>query len=98
MVNVLQNSLEHTSNNGSIIISVLKEDSRILLRIADTGKGIAVTDLPNIFKRFYKGNTATGTGLGLSIVKEIVDQHHGQVSVESVEGKGTTFSISFPLV
>ncbi len=98
VINILQNSIDHTPSEGSIDIKVEKEGSKIMLKISDTGSGISVKDLPHIFNRFYKGNSAKGTGLGLSIVKKIIDQHRGHISVESVEGKGTTVTLTFSAV
>jgi signal transduction histidine kinase len=97
-LNILQNSIDHTPSGGTVHISTEKKDSEVIIRIVDTGSGIPAKDLPNIFKRFYKGDSGKGTGLGLSIVKEIVDQHRGHISVESIETKGTTFTIHLPLV
>jgi signal transduction histidine kinase len=98
ILNILQNSIDHTPVGGSIGITVEKTGSDIMVRATDTGSGIAVKDLPHIFTRFYKGDSAKGTGLGLSIVKEIVDQHNGRISIESLETKGTTVTICFPMV
>ncbi len=98
VINIMQNSIDHTQSGGSIDVKVEKENSQISLLITDTGTGIAAKDLPHIFTRFYKGDFAKGTGLGLSIVKKIVDQHNAHISVESVEGKGTTVTIRFSAV
>jgi two-component system sensor histidine kinase ResE len=98
VLNILQNSLDHTPSGGSISAKVEKDGSQIVLYITDTGSGIASKNLPHIFKRFYKGDSATGTGLGLSIVKEIINQHSGDISIESVLGKGTTVIIKLPIV
>ena len=96
LLNILQNSIGHTPIGGSIDVTIEKEESQVLLRITDTGSGIPAKDLPHIFTRFYKGNSATGTGLGLSIVKEVVDQHRGEIEVQSVVGTGTTVTIRLP--
>ncbi len=96
ILNILQNSIDNTLTGGSVDVKIEKEQSQVVLRITDTGRGIAAKDLPNIFKRFYKGDSAKGTGLGLSIVKEIITEHDGHISIESVEGKGTTVTIRFP--
>ncbi len=97
VLNILQNSIEHTPANGSINLDVKKDGTTVMICIKDTGHGIKNSDLPHIFKRFYKGNSDTGTGLGLSIVKEIIDQHNGKVSIESIEGKGTSVIIHLPI-
>ncbi|MDE2030725.1 MAG: HAMP domain-containing histidine kinase [Patescibacteria group bacterium] len=97
ILNILQNSIDHTSSEGAININTENRNSQILIHISDTGVGIPAKDLPHIFTRFYKGDSVKGIGLGLSIVKEIVDQHKGNVSIESTEGKGTTVHISLPL-
>ncbi len=97
LLNILQNSIDHTSPSGSISGKIEKDGSQAVIYITDTGSGIAPDKLPHIFKRFYKGDTTNGTGLGLSIVKEIVDQHNGEISVESTLGKGTTVIIKLPI-
>jgi signal transduction histidine kinase len=97
IMNLLQNGIHHTPPDGSITISIVGEKERALLKMVDTGSGIADRDLPHIFERFYKGEGTTGTGLGLSIVKELVDHHGGDIAIESVKGKGTTVSIRLPL-
>ena len=66
------------------------------LRIQDTGHGIAASRLPKIFEPLYTTKPG-GTGLGLYIVREIVLAHGGQVTVESVEGQGTTFTLRLPV-
>ena len=70
--------------------------------MADSGVGIPAEDLPRIFERFYRVDKARsretgGTGLGLAIVKHIVQVHGGQVGVDSIPGRGSTFSLIFPL-
>jgi two-component system sensor histidine kinase CiaH len=99
ILNILQNSVDHTKPGGSITVSlgVKKRSSGVLLSVVDTGSGITSKDLPHIFTRFYKGNSAKGTGLGLAIVKEIVHEHGGKITVKSIENKGTTVTILMPL-
>jgi len=73
----------------------------VTVRVADTGVGIPAKDLPRIFERFYKTDRARaggGTGLGLAICKHIVQAHNGQIWAESVEGQGSTFSFSLPVI
>ena len=96
LLNIFQNSIDHTDAGGSIITKITKDDSYAVLRISDTGSGISPRDLPHVFTRFYKGDSDKGTGLGLSIVKEIVAQHGGDIQVTSKEGEGTTVTIKIP--
>jgi signal transduction histidine kinase len=100
ILNVVRNSLDHTSEGGSITINLKDENKQAILRIVDTGAGINPDDLPHVFERFYKGNgseSESGAGLGLTIVKEVVERHGGTISIESTSGKGTTVSIRLPL-
>ena len=97
ILNIAQNSIDSIKNNGSITAKIAKNGTYVLISITDTGSGIAAENLPNIFKRFYKGNSATGTGLGLSIVKGIIEQHNGQIYVDSILGQGTTVNIKLPI-
>jgi two-component system sensor histidine kinase CiaH len=100
LINILQNSIEHTDEGGEIRLISQEKKGFVQLNIQDTGCGIATHDLPHVFNRFYKGNRSSekeGTGLGLSIVKEIVTQHEGSIEIDSTEGLGTTVRITFPL-
>jgi two-component system, OmpR family, phosphate regulon sensor histidine kinase PhoR len=99
MVNLLDNALKYTPENGSIFISAKGRDGLVAINITDTGIGIPTKDLPRIFERFYRVDTARsreqgGTGLGLAIVKHIIQQHGGSIAVESTPGKGSTFTVS----
>ncbi len=99
LVNLIQNSIEHTPIGGVIEVSTKIDRGQVLILVHDTWVGIAAEDLPNIFERFYKGRLGdekSGSGLGLAIVKEIVTQHEGSISVESVEHKGTDVWLHFP--
>jgi two-component system sensor histidine kinase ResE len=107
LTNLLDNAIRHSSPAEQITMRMVLQNSQegqsILLEIEDQGQGIPAGDLPFIFERFYKADKArtrgiaTGTGLGLAIVKNIVEAHQGTVQVRSHVGKGTTFSIVFPL-
>lgn len=97
VLNILQNSIEHTPRGGNIEIQISKKDSNAHIEVRDSGVGISGDDLPHIFTRFYKGSVSSGSGLGLSIVKEIVGQHHGHIFIISEKDVGTTVTINFPL-
>ncbi len=99
LVNLLDNAIKFTAAGGSIRISAADIGTQVRVEVADTGCGIPTKDLHRIFERFYRVDTARsrelgGTGLGLSIVKHIVQAHGGTVSVESIPGKGSTFSFT----
>jgi two-component system heavy metal sensor histidine kinase CusS len=101
--NLLANGLRYTSRGGKIGVSI-REDSEqaIVVEVADTGSGIAAEHLPKIFDRFYRVDPARsghseGTGLGLAIVKSIMELHGGSVAVRSEVGKGTVFTLRFPV-
>jgi signal transduction histidine kinase len=106
VLNLLSNACKFTER-GRIDISIAPThaDDRQWLEIAvaDTGVGIPEPDLPFVFERFYRAKRSRaanpgGSGLGLSIVKWIVEAHKGSVGVESVVGKGSTFTVRLPVI
>jgi two-component system phosphate regulon sensor histidine kinase PhoR len=102
MINLLDNAIKYTPENGSVAVTAKALDNSLQVDIKDTGIGISERDLPRIFERFYRVDKARsrelgGTGLGLSIVKHIVQAHGGQVWVKSELGLGSTFSFTIPL-
>jgi signal transduction histidine kinase len=96
LLNLLLNSVQAIEGAGLVRVAVSAQNGAAVVSVTDTGRGIAPEHLPNIFRPFYttKGN---GTGLGLSLARRIVEEHHGQINVESSPGTGTTFSVSLPL-
>ena len=103
VVNLLDNAIKYSDENKSITITGATDAARgdVTISVADQGIGIPGEHLERIFERFYRVDKARsrklgGTGLGLSIVKHIVSAHNGSVSVESVVGKGSTFTIRLP--
>jgi two-component system sensor histidine kinase BaeS len=99
--NLIINALRYTPAGGQITLSGYPHDTGVLLRVHDTGSGIAPQDLPNIFERFYRGETSRyaddgESGLGLAIVKSLVEAHGGVITVASAVGQGTTFEILLP--
>ncbi|MEK3887948.1 two-component system histidine kinase PnpS [Bacillus sp. FSL K6-3431] len=101
ILNLTSNAIAYTPNKGKITISMTESDRYVMLQIEDSGIGIRTSELPRIFERFYRVDKARsrdsgGTGLGLAIVKHLVDAHHGTIDVRSVEGVGTTFTVTLP--
>lgn len=97
--NLLSNSFKHTPDGRSITVSLsLSDDGRdLVIRVSDTGEGIAADKLPHIFDRFYKATeTGYGSGIGLSLVHRLVELHHGTITVESTPGEGTCFTVTLP--
>ncbi len=98
----MTNALKYTAEEGKLTLSLGIRGEWAEISVADTGAGIPPSDLPHIFNRFYrvdKSRTreAGGTGLGLAIAKWIAEAHHGELSVNSEVGVGTTFILRLPL-
>jgi signal transduction histidine kinase len=102
IVNILTNAVNYTPAAGTVAVSArLADTDRVAIKVHDNGVGIDSSDLPHIFERFYRADKARtrasgGTGLGLAITREIVARHHGTIEVESVFGRGSTFTIFLP--
>ena len=99
LVNLVENALKFTPPKGRIAIDAQAREDWVLVRLEDTGIGVAPQHLPHIFERFYKVNRSrrdSGTGLGLAIVKQLVEAHGGRITVESAEGEGCAFTFTIP--
>lgn len=96
LLNLLANALRHTPPEGAVSIEVQAEPRRILIRVRDTGSGIAPEDLPRIFERFQKGSDSGGSGLGLAIARKLVLAHSGEIGIESAPGQGTEVTVTLP--
>jgi heavy metal sensor kinase len=98
---LLDNAIKYTVNPGDIHVS-LSSGHNVVLSVRDSGIGIAATDLPHVFERFYRADPSRsqveGSGLGLAIARWIADAHQAQISVESQEGAGSSFQVVFPVV
>lgn len=96
-VNIIKNAHEHTPNKGTIRICYVDNPIYVEFQIKDNGEGISSKDLPLIFERFYKGSSSNNEsiGIGLNMAKTIIQKQNGFISVNSVENKGTTFTIKF---
>jgi len=102
LYNLLSNAMKFTSPEGEIEVSVQAVGEHCLLRVRDTGIGIRPDRIPHLFDRFYQAEGSVnrsyeGSGLGLALVKELVELHGGQISVESAIDKGSTFSVWLPV-
>lgn len=102
MTNLLHNAMKFTPRNGEISIRLYKDATDCYIKIKDSGIGIPKDEIPYIFERFYRVDKSRevteGSGIGLTIVSNIVKIHGGRITVESVLGKGTTFTIRFSSV
>jgi signal transduction histidine kinase len=100
-LNILDNAIKYTPKNGRITIELSQNRSYGIVKVKDTGVGIAPDQQARIFDRFYRIDAARsetkGYGLGLAIAQAIVALHHGEIHIHSALGKGTTFSLSLPL-
>ena len=100
--NLLDNARRHTPGGGRITVAASRDGDHIVVRVSDTGTGIAPEHLPHLFDRFYRVDAARsrrdgGTGLGLSISRSIVEAHQGTISLTSVVGEGTTVCVELPV-
>lgn len=99
--NLTENAIKFTLD-GTVRVEARNEVEGVRIEVSDEGIGIPEAALPNLFRRFYRAQTAVergiaGTGIGLSLVKEGVEKHKGTITVESVEGQGTSFVIKLPV-
>jgi two-component system, OmpR family, phosphate regulon sensor histidine kinase PhoR len=101
IVNLLDNAVKYSNEGGSVHVSAFQKHDSIIISVQDHGIGITKEHLPRLFERFYRADKARsrklgGTGLGLAIVKHITQAHGGYATVESIPGKGSTFSLHLP--
>lgn len=99
-INLVMNAFQAMEGGGSLLLRTSSSEERFAsVQVADTGSGIPQKTLSRIFEPFYTTKkTAKGTGLGLFITKKIVESFSGTISVESSEGEGTCFTITFPVI
>ena len=103
VLNLQFNALKFTPVGGKVELRADKEGDELVLRVTDTGIGIPEKDLPRVFGRFFQVDSSArrkyqGVGIGLALVKEFVELHGGTVKVDSIEGKGTTFTARMPYI
>jgi len=102
-LNLIENAVKYTPRGGQVSVELAGNDGRVVFSVADTGIGIAPGDLPHVFDRFWRADSArtrtserAGTGLGLAICKWIAEAHGGTIDVQSRPGRGTTFTVGLP--
>jgi len=100
--NLLENALQYTPKGGSVSVDLTVQGAIALVKVGDTGIGIAPDQISLIFHRFWRAELArshreTGTGLGLAIAKAIAQTHGGEITVTSQVGVGTCFTVKLPL-
>ncbi len=100
-VNLIANAIKYTTVNGTVSVELWQAGNQQVVRVADTGIGIAPDYLPHIFKRFYRvpnqDKRIEGSGLGLAIVNTIVERHSGHIEVASEVDKGSIFTVHLPI-
>ena len=100
--NLIQNAIKYNKDQGKITVYVKKTIGFALITVEDTGIGIDAEHFDKLFDRFYRVDKARdrqtgGSGLGLSIVRQVVNLHNGEISVESTPGVGSRFTVKLPL-
>lgn len=101
LITIIENAIKYSHEGGTVHIDTYKKGKNAIISISDVGVGIAPSDVPHIFKRFYRADNSRshipGYGLGLSIAQEIIKHHAGYIHVQSTLGNGSRFTISLPL-
>lgn len=100
-LNIIDNAIKFTPDKGTVTIDLIKKNGAAIFKVKDTGIGIPKSELKHVFNRFYRGTKSDktfGSGLGLAIAQAVIKAHKGSIEVISKVGKGTTFSITLPLI
>jgi len=102
ITNLLFNAIKYTPEGKTVHLNARRVDDHVRLDFTDTGIGIPAAEVEHVFDEFFRATNAKkseneGTGLGLSIVKQIVERHGGEITVQSSEGEGTTFTVMLPV-
>ena len=101
LINLISNAVKFTPRGGRVAVSALREGSKLVVTVEDTGVGIGEADLPRLGEAFFQARASydrrhDGTGLGLSIVKGLVHLHDGEVDIKSRLGEGTRVTVRLP--
>jgi PAS domain S-box-containing protein len=102
LANLVDNAIKYSPDGGDVRVSVEANDGSVLIRVADTGLGIAAVEHERIFEKFYRADPhllrgATGTGLGLYICRELIERMDGRITVQSEAGVGSMFEVALPI-
>ncbi len=100
-INLMSNAMRYTAAGGWVLVSVSQNKNDVMIKVQDTGIGIAKEDVAKVFSRFWRSDESRvresgGLGVGLSVTKEILESHKGFISIESELGKGTSFTLHIP--
>jgi len=100
--NLVDNAIKYTAAKGHVTVSFTQEGSSYIINVEDNGQGIPANALPYLFTKFYRvhgglESGSGGTGLGLFITKSIIERHNGSIAVKSIEGQGSTFTVTLPI-
>lgn len=101
LYNLLSNAIKYNKENGSVSVSLMATKEFATIMVTDTGIGMSKDKLKHLYTRFldgdYRKSKVTGTGIGMSLTHDLVKLHHGHIECQSVEGEGTTFTVTFPI-
>jgi signal transduction histidine kinase len=98
--NLVSNAIKYSASGSAVEVSARQEAGMIVVTVKDNGIGIPASDMDQLFERYYRGSNVSGivgTGVGLYLVRMVVEAHGGEVSVESIEGTGSRFSVRLPV-
>ncbi len=101
ILNLIDNAIKYSQNGSSIVVSLYKRNNNAVIEVKDKGIGVSEEEVPHLFERFYRGSKTAktlGSGLGLAIASGIIKAHHGEIKVVSKTGRGTTMTITLPMV
>ena len=99
-LNIVMNAIDAMPDGGNLTVAIAPDTRRIpgvVIRFADSGKGIAGEDLKHIYEPFFTNGKAKGVGLGLTITRDIVERHHGQLVIQSPPGSGAVVDVWLPV-
>jgi signal transduction histidine kinase len=102
LYNLVSNAIKYSPSQAEVLIRITQVDETASIIVVDQGIGIPAESLPHLFQRFYRASNVdpqhiSGMGIGLYVVKEIVTLHGGEITVESAENTGSTFTVRLPL-